>query len=509
MRMNDIRDLPYPPGDSLTREMMDEIISYCDHDVNATHLFYKLCEKDIELRLQLSKQYGLNLTNANDPKIGSEIFLDLLSKEMNIDKKELKEKRTYRKRIDFSEIILDYIKFETPEMNSVLDGFKSYRAIDTKGDFKFTGKIGNIYNDFGQGGIHGCTKSGIYESDSKKVIIDIDVASYYPNLAINNGFRPQHLGDAFSKIYKSIYELRKTFPKSDPRNAACKLMLNGAFGKMNDVYSFLYDPKCLLSITLNGQLLLAMLMEKINSNVSDIEFLQSNTDGFTFLIDRDKVEYMKKIVTAWEKKTELVMEYAIYDKMIIRDVNNYMSVTDTGYIKYKGCFEMDRDYNKNHSKRIVPIALANYFINNVDPEFTLYNHLTKFKSDIVKSDYEFCKNYGIHDFCLAVKMTGQNKLVRRIVKDYQPEDHKLGKVTRYYISNDGNMLVKKLPPLPDKTPTMQINIFNEVDMGDRESSIEAGYDSTVFNKYYDSDNYNINYDYYLREINKIINVIKN
>lgn len=106
-------------------------------------------------------------------------------------------------------------------------------------------------------------------------------------------------------------------------------------------------------------------------------------------------------------------------------------------------------------------------------------------------------------------MTGQNKLIERIVKDYKPIDKELGKVTRYYVSNDGNMLVKQLPPLPDKTPTMQINIFNEVDKGDRESSIEAGYDCTVFNKVVDKDNFNINYDYYLREVNKIINVIEN
>jgi len=506
MRMDNIRDLPYPPDSDLTKDMMSEIISYCDHDVNATHLFYNKCQKEIELRLQLSEEYGLNLINANDPKIGSEIFLDLLSKEMNIKKKELSEKRTYRKSVIFNDIILDYIKFDSKEMQKVLFNFKSYVSKDTKGEFKFSGKIGNIINDFGQGGIHGCTKPGVYVSDKTHVIIDIDVASYYPNLAINNEFRPKHLGEAFSKIYKSIYELRKTFPKSDPRNAACKLMLNGSFGKMNDMYSFLYDPKCLLSITLNGQLLLAMLMEKIFKHVNDITFLQSNTDGFTFIIKRTDVDYMKKIVTSWENKTNLVMEYAVYDKMIIRDVNNYMSITDTGYTKYKGAFEMDRDYNKNHSKRIVAIALANYFANNVSPEDTIYNHLSNHSTS---ENYTFCENYGIHDFCLGVKMTGDNKLVERIVKDYEPEDHELGKVTRYFVSNDGEMLVKKLPPLPDKIPTLQINIFGEIDMGDRESSIEAGYKTTVFNQYYNNDNYNIDYNYYLREVNKIINVIKN
>tara|TARA_R110000772_G_scaffold24943_4_gene65451 strand:+ start:631 stop:2163 length:1533 start_codon:yes stop_codon:yes gene_type:complete len=509
--MNNIEDLPFDPSIQLNSVMMDKIIEYCDHDVNATELFYKECSKDIELRKQLSEVYDLDLTNANDPKIGSEIFLDLLSKEMKTNKWDLKKQRTYRRKIAFKDIIIDYIKYDTPEMNRVLNAFKAYQTGDGVKDFEISGTIGNIKNDFGQGGLHGCTKPGVYKSTQDKVIIDIDVASYYPNMAIGNKFRPQHLGESFSKIYESIYTLRKTFPKSDPRNTACKLMLNGSFGKMSDVYSFLYDPKALLSITVNGQLLLTMLMEKINSNVKGIEFLQSNTDGFTFLIDRDKVDYMKKIVTAWESKTNLVMEYAIYEKMIIRDVNNYMSITDTGKVKYKGCFEIDRDFHKNHSKRIVPIALANYYINGVNPVETIYNHF-------LEDDYSFCKNYGVFDFCLGSKMKGKNKLFARTINSNSVNDLQLGRVTRYYVSNDGVELIKKLPPSEsnyltetDKHPENQMNMFDiiedvKVDPKDRETSIEAGWKSTVFNKYIDDD-YDLNYSYYINEVNKIINKI--
>ena len=55
---------------------------------------------------------------------------------------------------------------------------------------------------FGLGGIHGSVESMVVESDDTHVIVDLDVSSYYPNLAIANGFFPYHLGKEFCHIYK-------------------------------------------------------------------------------------------------------------------------------------------------------------------------------------------------------------------------------------------------------------------------------------------------------------------
>ena len=44
---------------------------------------------------------------------------------------------------------------------------------------------------FGLGGIHGSVESEIIESDEGSVIVDLDVTSYYPTLAIANGFDPR------------------------------------------------------------------------------------------------------------------------------------------------------------------------------------------------------------------------------------------------------------------------------------------------------------------------------
>ena len=46
--------------------------------------------------------------------------------------------------------------------------------------------IGGFKFDFGTGGLHGSLSNAIVKSDDDYIIIDYDVASYYPNLAIAN-----------------------------------------------------------------------------------------------------------------------------------------------------------------------------------------------------------------------------------------------------------------------------------------------------------------------------------
>jgi hypothetical protein len=163
--------------------------------------------------------------------------------------------------------------------------------------------------------------------------------------------------------------------------------------------------------------------------------------------------------------------------------------------------------------------LANYFIYHISVEETIYNHLSN-------NDYPFCDNYGIYDFCLGAKMKGDNLLYRRFVKDFEVVDEEISKMTRYYVSNDGFELIKKLPPLEKNKLTdtdkykltfdsNQLNIFDiiediQIDPKDRESNIEASWKCTIFNKFESKPEieYNINYEYYINECNKIIKIFK-
>lgn len=493
LRWPNLIDLPYKVDQLLTSEMIDEIIEYCINDVNATEKLFEISKEKIELRKILGKQYNLDLTNANDPKIGSEIFLSIISKHKGIDPLVLSKLRTYRPIISIKDVILPYVQFQSKSFNKVLDFFKDTTVYD--GELKGVIEYSTVHKDlqyyFGAGGIH-ASQNGIFESDEENIIIDIDVASYYPNLAIQNRFYPEHLGEEFCDIYLGVYNTRaeaKTKAKKTKDlvaiaiNAGLKLGLNGVYGKSNDKYSFFYDPLYTLKTTINGQLLLAMLSEQL-SNIAEI--IQVNTDGVTIRINRKYEQAVYDICKEWEKLTKLELEYAYYNKMVIKDVNNYLAQTTSGYCKYKGAFEIDKEVagepalHKNNSYRIISIALSEYFIKGVPIEKTIRNH------------------DNIYDFCAAVRATEgwHYKLINQRENTYRD----LTKTVRYFVSNN-----------PSSYDTGILIKYHD---DGRESHVEAHplkgkyYNCTEFNQYEEED-YNVNYLYYERECRKVINNIQN
>lgn len=140
MRSKNVSDLPYPVGSTLTFDQMDELISYNKHDVLETLKFYKLCEKDIKFRQVLNERYGIDFTNFNDTKIGKQYFQTQLEKHdpeacYVQTKHGRKIRQTPRKKIDLSEVVFDYIQFERPEFQAVLNWIKSRTITETKGVF--------------------------------------------------------------------------------------------------------------------------------------------------------------------------------------------------------------------------------------------------------------------------------------------------------------------------------------------------------------------------------------
>lgn len=272
----------------------------------------------------------------------------------------------------------------------------------------------------------------------------------------------------------------------------------------------------IMKTTFKGQLSLLMLIEQLYNIGCTI--ISANTDGVVIYYNNDIKDLVEDVHKKWEKTTEYILEDTNYSRIVFRDVNNYIAFiidNEGNHLKYKfkGAYEIDRDYHKNHSKRVVAIAAANYFINDISPEYTLINHLKG-------NHYEFAKNYKIFDFCIGSKMTGKNKLYERIINGANITDNLLGKVNRYYVSKTGNQLVKILPPLDKayitktekfkQTHPNQLDLFDFIDDNtlikpkNRETNIEAGWKCTLFNKYIEKDDYNLSFNYYLEEVKKLI-----
>jgi len=489
MNYPNVMDMPIDHSNkNVTLEDVKMILDYNLNDVLATYEFYKKSKDKIDLRKSIKSKYGLNCINYSDSKIGEALLLKLYCDELNLDPYEIKKLRTERSCIYVKDIIFDYIKFESKEFNELLEYFKSVEIKQTKNAFKKSVLYKGFQYDYGTGGIHGCIQSGVYTSNEEYIIIDADVASLYPNVAIKNRLFVEHLGETFIELYdKDIVQERIRAKKAGEMSIsdALKLSSNSVYGKSNDKFSFLYDPQYTMATTINGQLLLTMLSESLVDNIKNITMIQANTDGITVRIPRSEQDLYYRLCKEWELKTNLELEYVEYSKMIIRDVNNYSAVTTKGKTKYKGVFEIDKvvgnepAYHKDNSFRIIPLALSEYFINNKSVKETILNH---------DNIYDFCgrQKFG-RDSYGEIHYLGYDNNRRNTIEIIEKQQ----KNVRYYISKSGKRFVKQY--------TKQ---SSEI--------INKGYEVEIFNKYIEKDmkDYKIDYSFYIKEVNKIIDILE-
>jgi hypothetical protein len=377
LRMPHVADLPFPPGTHLTPDQIPALLAYNRHDVAATEAFWHESRTALQFRAEMSEALGEDVTNASDSSIGSKVFISRLeASSPGACGRPGQWRQTPRASIRLADCIFPYVDLHHPEFRAVLDRLRATTIRHTKGVFDdLTATCYGLTFAFGTGGIHGAVEGRTWRSTDARVIQGRDVSSYYPNLAIANRVYPAHLSETFCDIYQQLYEQRQTIPKSDPRNKALKLALNGTYGNSNNQYSPFYDPQYTMTITINGQLLLCMLAERL-AQVQSVELIQINTDGVEYAVDRDRVADCDRVCAEWERLTGLVLEAEDYSLLCQRDVNSYVAVSASGAVKCKGAFEYQhgleggksgaRDgWHKNQSAKIIPMAAEALMVRGV------------------------------------------------------------------------------------------------------------------------------------------------
>lgn len=499
LRMDNIAELPFKPEECLNEEQILKVVKYCNNDVFSTEKLRLKTTDQIALREEFSQLYSIDMTNFNNAKLGEQTLIRTYKKRTGIEVLG----KTRREYIDIKDVIFPYVSFEFPEFNSILQWFQEKRITQTKKVFaeipltdlgpitpycNYTkpmlvkGKLKTlnvVYRDFqydfGTGGIHGSIAPGIYDADDIYDIEDIDVQSYYPNLAIKNKLYPAHLGEIYCVIYEEIFNERQKHPKGSTKNKGLKEALNASYGKSNSEFSELYDPQYTMATTINGQLLLCMLAERLVDRIPRLTVLQINTDGITVKYPKSWKEHVAYICASWMNLTHLILESVNYRRMIIRDVNNYIAIKLDGGVKRKGAFEYKRELHQNHSMLVVPKAVEAYFVHGTPVEEFIINH------------------QELYDFFKRTKLDKKSRLIG--VSDQEVIE--LNRVTRYFVANQGYRFIKIMPPLKKKT--------------EREQSVESGYECFPVNILSDYTEEwirsNLNYDYYITQANKIINAI--
>ena len=589
MMMDSIEEFELDFNAPLAENHIPKLLSYNDHDVDATIDFYNYSKKEIDFRDELTAKHGVNFTNFNDTRIGQEIFVMELAKN---GIKASKWNQTIRDKIEVGEIILPYVEFETPEFNEVLnffrqttidpemikgffgsrdkskskctanitidlaevmygkdvtvhyeDGTKSnYDNVDHSEEIKFIRPV-NIHCvvngfrfDFGAGGIHGSLHNTVVVPGPGETLRDSDVASYYPNLAIQNELFPFHLSKTFCAVYKGVYEQRKTWDKGTPENAMLKLALNGVYGKSGDKHSPFFDLQFMMQITINGQLLLCMLAEQL-MKIPGLRMVQINTDGLTYVCPNEWLDHANDINDWWEDKTKLELEHVDYSKMAVQNVNNYLAVTKPYMKKGKlvppkvkriGSYAHERasenpgtrelPWHKNHSAIVVAKAAESALVRGENIEKFIRRHL-------VTNPMDFMSRTKINrndDLMLETPVMWGKEVISTKAEKQQ-------NINRYFVSNKGGYLIKVMDPtkLQCETwltkPHWRHKVNGNHKMAAKAPSglyiqckpptnkpplrrigVDAGWKVTICNQLKDLDMSDVNIKYYVTQTRKLV-----
>lgn len=515
LRWKKLQDMPIKHTDFITKDQIDDIKDYNINDVEATQMFYKEhCLTDITFRKNMSKKLKKNVLNFSDVKIGEYLNQITYEKLSGRDFREFRNQRTYHSRYYLKDILPSNIQFETSIFKKFYDSIKN-ESFKSGEDLDRYIKLPDITLKFAKGGLHSEDIPRIVKN-TKGYLSEEDIGSMYPKHIVHEGIYPRHLGIEWNMGIKKSYDYRadvlkpklKTLKKHtseydevDAEQEAYKLSMNGGgFGKLGSQYSWQYDELAKYRVTIGGEIKMLKLIEMLY--MAKIELVSVNTDGVVIHYSEEERETVLKICKDWEILTGFVLEDTYYNQIIFMSVNDYLAEIidqDSGkllYHKYKGDFEIDKDPHKNNSQRIVPIALKEYFINNVK------------LSDIIGNlGYEFTNSKDekekvtIYDYCIG-KKKAKDQSYHYVEKDITTEI--TDKVIRYYIIDRNysqNKIFKEYRG-GKKGEKAKANNKRAVE------AISKGFHHKLFMNYKRSVNYHLDILYYKQECMKIINVIE-
>ena len=88
--------------------------------------------------------------------------------------------------------------------------------------------------------------------------------------------------------------------------------------------------------------------------IPGLRLIQVNTDGLTVRVPRSHKVLVDLARMAWQERTGLNLEEAIYKAMMIRDVNNYIAIYEDGGTKRKGAYEWKVGWHQNAGGLVIP-----------------------------------------------------------------------------------------------------------------------------------------------------------
>lgn len=474
---------------SLPLEDFDSMIDYNINDIESTSELLNRCKKDVDLRIAIEDEYGVRVLSKDGVNIGMKILTQKYLEKTGLTWWDIKDLRSPMSVIPLKDVILPFIKYDSPILQRVLDDMKNQIVSPGRKGYENKFVFNNLRYSVGVGGIHSVNSPEIIIPRDDEMLIDIDVASLYPSMLIEYEFYPKHLGKEFLEVYKQIKDERIEAKHNGDKvkNETLKLALNGLSGNLQNEHNFCYSPFAVMQIRINGQLLLLMLAEKLTQ--IGCRIVQANTDGLFVLLKKDVYSKVNSICREWEQLTKLTLEEDRFKAMYQYAINDYFAITEDNKVKEKGMFITAVKLGKGLTPKIIPKAIISFFKDGIPVEDTIKN----------------CTD--IRDFLMSEK-TGKQWHV-----EYMNEEQQ--RTNRFYASTNGGYLWKWKDTGHKEG---EIITYTEPYVGEHKYKASARqYQNmltasgvTLLNKFDDKpiEERKINYRYYIMEAYKIIRDLK-
>lgn len=460
MHSKRLQDLPIEPSASITPEMRPLLKDYnLNSDLPATIDLWRALTKEgdnvIAIREHIGMETRLDLRSKSDAQVAETVIKTEIQRVTGgrLYPPKITPGTSYRYRPPafikfFSKVLQDQLAAVCESEFVVREDGKIAEPAVLKGTAKPVVINGRGYR-MGIGGLHSMEKSTSHWADDNTLLRDVDVVSFYPELIRKCGLAPKNMGLNFTRIYGGWIDRRVAAKASGQTTVAqtLKIFLNGTFGKLGSPYSVLYAPDLLIQVTLTGQFMLLMMIERMEA--AGIPVVSANTDGVVMKFDAALDAKRIEIVKQWETEADFKTEETRYAALCSKDVNNYIAIKEKGGYKSKGEYAAF-GLAKNAEHEICNDAVFAYLQHGVPVQHTVHT----------------CND--IRKFILAVKVTGGGvwgepedpasqylgKVVRWIYREYETRDIRYKKANKTGGFNKVGKSDGALPMmiLPDEIP---------------------------------------------------------
>jgi hypothetical protein len=414
-------DLPFDPDATLSPKDMNYATAYCLNDLDVTEDLYRKLREPLELRAALGRAYGMDLRSKSDAQVGEAIVRRRVEAATGRRARPAPAPRL------FNYTPPPFIEFHTRSLRDLLEEIRgtTFAVVGDKVGLpkELEGRVVRLDDmtyKMGIGGLHSTESHRATLSDETGFLMDVDVASQYPNIIRKLGLYPPGLGPEFLVVYGGLIDERLAAKAAGDKVRADggRIALNGVFGKLGSPYSVCYAPQLLIATTLTGQITILSLIERAVE--AGVRVVSANTDGVVFKCPLGKAATLDALISSWEDTTGFQIERTRYRALYSSSVNCYVALKDDGKVKRKGPIsdpweegDVRGQIMKNPQMTVCSAAAVRYLADRVPLEQT------------IRAEQDMRK------FVAVVKVTGGAMW----------RGHPLGRAVRYYYSLDGESIV--------------------------------------------------------------------